>query len=162
MSKKLYFCESCDKTGKNTEALGTEYFTKENLDYRKGYIYEKSCKGNTSVCPYCNNELKIAEISEEDFVVLGNTSNDNRQLLDAMVDLHKKDVIEYELKMSQFRNQYEQSQREEKQEKESGNQVKCPKCGCTDIQIVPHKWSLLTGFLTNKTDRVCVNCKHKF
>lgn len=41
-------------------------------------------------------------------------------------------------------------------------QVKCPKCGSTNIQIVPRKWSLLTGFLTNKTDRVCVNCKHKF
>ncbi|MBQ2882693.1 MAG: zinc ribbon domain-containing protein [Alphaproteobacteria bacterium] len=38
----------------------------------------------------------------------------------------------------------------------------CPKCGSTNIQIVPRKWSLLTGIFTNKTDRVCVNCKHKF
>lgn len=38
----------------------------------------------------------------------------------------------------------------------------CPKCGSTNIQMVPRKWSLLTGFMTNKTDRVCVNCKHKF
>lgn len=42
------------------------------------------------------------------------------------------------------------------------NIPRCPKCGSTNIQIVPRKWSLLTGFLTNKTDRVCVNCKHKF
>ena len=42
------------------------------------------------------------------------------------------------------------------------NQVKCPKCGSTQIQMIPRKWSLLTGFLTNKVDRVCVNCKHKF
>lgn len=38
----------------------------------------------------------------------------------------------------------------------------CPKCGSTNIQIVPRKWSLLTGIFTNKTDRVCVNCKYKW
>lgn len=42
------------------------------------------------------------------------------------------------------------------------NQPKCPKCGSTSIQIVPRKWSLLTGFRTNQADRVCVNCKHKW
>lgn len=41
-------------------------------------------------------------------------------------------------------------------------QVSCPKCGSTQIQAVMRKWSLLTGFLTNKVDRVCLNCKHKF
>ena len=38
----------------------------------------------------------------------------------------------------------------------------CPKCSSTNIQIVPRKWSLLTGIFTNKMDRVCVNCKHKW
>ena len=38
----------------------------------------------------------------------------------------------------------------------------CPKCGSTNIQIVPRKWSLLTGIFTNATDRVCVNCKCKW
>ena len=42
------------------------------------------------------------------------------------------------------------------------NTPKCPKCGSTSIQIVPRKWSLLGGFATKKTDRVCVNCKHKW
>lgn len=41
-------------------------------------------------------------------------------------------------------------------------QVKCPKCGSTQIQIVPRRWSPMTGFLTNKTDRVCMKCMHKF
>ena len=44
----------------------------------------------------------------------------------------------------------------------SENIIKCPWCGSTQIQMVPRKWSLLTGFLTNKVDRVCVNCKKKF
>lgn len=46
-------------------------------------------------------------------------------------------------------------------EKET-NVLHCPKCKSSNIQIVPRKWSILSGFLTNKIDRVCVNCKHKF
>ena len=42
------------------------------------------------------------------------------------------------------------------------NIILCPKCSSTNIQIVPRKWSLLTGIFTNATDRVCVNCKYKF
>lgn len=42
------------------------------------------------------------------------------------------------------------------------NIPRCPKCGSTQIQIVPRKWSLLAGFATRKTDRVCVNCKHRW
>ena len=29
-------------------------------------------------------------------------------------------------------------------------------------QMVPRKWSPLTGFLTNKVDRVCVKCKTRY
>ena len=42
------------------------------------------------------------------------------------------------------------------------NAVKCPRCGSTQVQLVQRKWNLLTGFLTNKIDRVCVACKTKF
>lgn len=42
------------------------------------------------------------------------------------------------------------------------NAVRCPKCGSTQIQIVNRRYSLLTGFLTNKVDRVCINCKYKW
>ncbi len=42
------------------------------------------------------------------------------------------------------------------------NTPKCPKCGSTNIQLVKRKWSPLMGFMTNKVDRVCVNCKNKF
>lgn len=38
----------------------------------------------------------------------------------------------------------------------------CPKCGSTQIQVVSRKWSLFTGVLTNKIDRVCLKCKNKF
>ena len=40
--------------------------------------------------------------------------------------------------------------------------VKCPKCGSTQIQMVQRKWTPIMGIFTNKVDRVCMNCKHKF
>ena len=40
--------------------------------------------------------------------------------------------------------------------------VQCPYCFSSEIQIIPRKFSLLTGFATNKFDRVCLRCKRKF
>lgn len=36
----------------------------------------------------------------------------------------------------------------------------CPKCAGTNFTPVPRKWSLLTGFMTNKVDMVCNKCGH--
>lgn len=41
-------------------------------------------------------------------------------------------------------------------------QIRCPKCMSTQFQLVPRKFSLLTGFATNKFDRMCVMCKKRF
>ena len=40
--------------------------------------------------------------------------------------------------------------------------VRCPRCKSTQIQMVPRKFSLLTGFATNKFDRMCVRCQKRF
>ncbi len=37
--------------------------------------------------------------------------------------------------------------------------VKCPYCFSSEVQIIPRKFSLLTGFATNKFDRVCLRLK---
>lgn len=42
------------------------------------------------------------------------------------------------------------------------SQIRCPRCYSTEIQLVPRKVSLLTGFATNKFDRMCVRCQKKF
>lgn len=44
----------------------------------------------------------------------------------------------------------------------SPQKVRCPRCRSTEIQMVPRKFSLLTGFATNKIDRVCVRCQKRF
>ena len=84
----------------------------------------------------------------------------------------KKQIRDYNLIKTNFRQYQEQVIRKEDLEKaktqarltaqKSSNQVRCPKCGSTNIQLVNRKWSPLTGFMTNKVDRVCVNCKNRF
>lgn len=41
-------------------------------------------------------------------------------------------------------------------------ETRCPRCGSKEIQLVPRKFSMLTGFATNRYDRMCVYCKKKF
>lgn len=40
--------------------------------------------------------------------------------------------------------------------------TQCPYCRSTEIQLVPKKFSILTGFATNSYNRVCVRCQRKF
>lgn len=42
------------------------------------------------------------------------------------------------------------------------SEIRCPRCFSTDFQLVPKKFSLLTGFATNRVDRVCVKCMKRF
>ncbi len=44
----------------------------------------------------------------------------------------------------------------------SPDMVRCPRCRSTQVQMVPRKFSLLTGFATNRIDRVCVRCQKRF
>ncbi len=44
----------------------------------------------------------------------------------------------------------------------TSSKTRCPRCHSTEIQLVPRKFSLLTGFATNRFDRMCVRCQKKF
>ena len=138
MRKKIFFCKSCANTGENLKDLVPENFTENQLNFYKGYIDEQEfISDNKSICPFCSGELTEAEITGSDYTILEEVTCSNRQLLDAMVDLHKKDIIEYELKMSQFRNQYEQGQQTQKQESSSNSNLpKCPYCNSTDLKKI--------------------------
>lgn len=144
---KIQFCPMCKK---EDEKVGISYAQGFLLD--EDELYE--------ICPDCGyKELITYNISNEDVTTICDISKDPT-FLEAMIKLKETDIIEYESRMSQFRSQV--AQQKAASETANKNTIKCPKCGSTNIQIVPRKWSLLTGFMTNKTDRVCVNCKHKF
>lgn len=46
--------------------------------------------------------------------------------------------------------------------KKSPAKVRCPRCGSSEIQLVPRKYGLMTGFATSKCDRMCLRCMKKF
>lgn len=41
-------------------------------------------------------------------------------------------------------------------------EIRCPYCFSREAQLVPKKFSILTGFATNSYNRVCIRCKRKF
>lgn len=121
-----------------------------------GYVYEGQTPPNP--CPVCkfNNTLV-----DEDMDILQQLRC-SQQLTEAMLDLRDKDVIEYELKMSQFRTQYEQQKQIQKQATQQSNTTTtCPRCGNTTFTPMKKKWSMLTGFATNQVELVCNNCGYK-
>lgn len=81
-----------------------------------------------------------------------------------LINIDKDELINYDKSEIEKINKHEEiiNSKNTTTPKKISNKVTCPFCGSTQIQLVGKKWSLLTGFLTNKVDRVCVACKKKF
>lgn len=87
----------------------------------------------------CGGKLIPMELEHEDYITLCEATTSvkntdlrvNWDLYNAMVELKKNDIIEYNLKMSQFRTQVQQ----QKQQQES-NVPKCPTCNSTDLKKI--------------------------
>lgn len=119
-------------------------------------------------CKKCGGEYIKMKMDYQDYITLcyiwsGINEPDYHvhwDLYNAMVDLKEKDIIEYNLKMSQFRTQVEQ---QKSSRIRNSNMPKCPKCGSTNISAGQRGYSLLTGFLgSGKTVNRCVNCGYKW
>lgn len=115
-------------------------------------------------CIYCEGDVIERNISCDDVDVLYEvTPIDNFEtVVEAMISLKEKDVIEYELKMSQFRNQVGQ-QKQIKAQLKPSNLPKCPRCGSTAITAGQRGWNLMWGFIgSSDTVNRCSNCGHKW
>lgn len=143
MSKYLKFCPNCRKHFNENDGIEEVYLP---------WLYDDDYE-----CPECESKIIDTKITVNEFSAIQDISN-TIGFLEAMIKLKETNPIEYQLKLSQFRAANTQTQKSSV----SSNQVKCPKCSSTNIQMVNRKWSFLRGFATNKVDRVCVNCKHKF
>lgn len=159
MKYNIKFCRNCYN---NKNSLAPE----NTREYYAGYMVCMKADKLSSMtkCPLCGQEGLIEKnITEDELDLIGNVSNYNRQLLEAMIDLHDKDIIEYELKMSQFRNQASQQNQQKVTQKQDSSKAKCPKCGSTDIGVTNRGYSLLTGFIgSGKAMNTCKNCGHKW
>lgn len=87
----------------------------------------------------CGGKLIPMELEHDDYITLCEATTSvkntdlrvNWDLYNAMVELKKNDIIEYNLKMSQFRTQVNQ----QKQQQES-SVPKCPTCGSTNLKKI--------------------------
>lgn len=90
-------------------------------------VYFNYLEDDVYTCPNCGNNLTDTVMDEEDSFILCNISRD-QSFLESMILLKEKDLIEYQLKMSQFKYQCEQHKNE--------NVPRCPTCGSTDIEKI--------------------------
>lgn len=184
MSDTIYYCESCNKTKKNVldeieacrqrggnENTINSIYTQKYIEFWKGFITKHDFKEGQpkDVCPYCGGKLIDTNFPYDDIFVFAGGLDYNRPLLEAMIELHNKDIIEYELKMGQFRKQVEDKKQQQRQDREQrDNTPKCPTCGSTDIEKISTTSKVVGGALfglfssnVRKTMH-CKNCGYKW
>lgn len=154
---KLFICPTCIQTHRQDK--GDIIFS------YKGY-WTMLNASKDSLCPKCNDVLQESPISKKDFSIIARISTD-RDFIQAMMDLKEKDIIEYQLKLSQFKEQVEnkkQAQQQAKIQKQiEENVIKCPRCGCSDIGVTNRGHSLVWGFIgSGEARNVCKKCGHKW
>lgn len=130
----VMFCSNCNKTGLNQFAILLGNGKKSN--FHKGFLYPFEFENKPiDICPYCKNSIEDTNLSEDDFDLIEEVSDSDRQFLEAMIDLKKKDPIEYQLKMSQFKANLKQQEQVQESRVEE-NKPRCPTCGSTNIQKI--------------------------
>ena len=143
----IKFCKKCHDE-KKIRYWGDKY----------GYLW--TLTDDAKICPDCQSNLVDIDFPALDLKILSKIS-DSTDFYDAMIKLHDDDIIEYELKMSQFRSQVEAKEAEEERKKAEESKPRCPKCGSTNITAGQRGYSFWTGFLgSNKTVNRCSNCGH--
>ena len=134
-------------------------------------------QGNADVCPVCGGELQD-EDEHPDWITwyyYGHKRDNGKtaSLRDKPIDLTQHGDVFFLIKEFKAPPESVCGLEEVKRilrtyvpdafvNQTSSETVHCPYCNSTDIKIVPKKFSLLTGFATNKLERVCAKCMRKF
>jgi len=115
-----------------------------------GFFGEKYGESN---CPVCGDHLIFPDIEPHDFEVM--TKDEKEEYKKAL-----RNNVELDPQLVAKRIAYIAKQRSE-----NITLVKavprCQKCGSTKFTPVRKKFSILTGFATNKVDLICNNCGTK-
>lgn len=87
-------------------------------------------------CNKCEKEtLQITSMTAEEFGILCIVAPNDNEFCSLMIDLKEKDLIEYQLKMSQFKTQIQQQESIKKQQSEQ-SKVRCPYCKSTNVKKI--------------------------
>lgn len=131
-SEYVKFCPVCNETRQNMEWCDDEKLK----EFSKGYHNVLVPKEGLTICPACKKGiLEDSVLTHDEFNLIEDVSDSDRQFLEAMIDLKKKDPIEYQLKMSQFKANLKQQESSKKVE-EDNNTPHCPYCNSTNIKKI--------------------------
>lgn len=114
-------------------------------------------------CSFCGENVIDTHITEIEYWDWKGPIEKRHALDEQLIDQYARNSGAFDEALFQKRKaKVAEANAERRRMNEEATTPKCPSCGSTSIHVVPRKWSVLTGFLTNKVDRVCVNCKHKW
>ena len=148
-------------------ALGKVMYEKNPNEYCGYWICDEYGPDN-NLCMKCGNSLEEINLENREFAQIQRISKNPDYIL-AMNDLKGKDIIEFESKMENIRQQLSDRDNQAKVQRETVKQVEerkqnthhCPKCNGTNFTPVRKKYGLLMGFATNKVELVCNNCGYR-
>lgn len=147
MSNFVRLCKACkSKSNENSSLRGCGYST---------YLEE-----NNFTCEICGNKVIDLKMHSVDYKILTEIS-DEPKFIESMIELHDTDIIEYESKMSQFRNQVSQKE-------QHSNIPKCPTCNSTKlskVSAISKAGSVfMFGLLSQKVKKTwhCDNCGYEW
>ncbi len=126
MQTYMRICPICAKEDKR-ESYHSKIYVPGWIDY---YIDEASAEG-TSCGEHPNQKLIKSLITCEEFQILRKVSNDP-SFVQAMDELKAKDIIEFNLKMAQFKSQVSQ----QKSTEQENDVLRCPNCNSTNIKSI--------------------------
>lgn len=155
-------CETCTKWGSPVELveIPTPEDVRLTMDSHAKYCpkcgeyykYEISMRDD---CVICSTKLNEADFTNEDAWYGSGQAKDIPAWRKAVIEtnpLFDKDANDRRIENVNFRLTIAAQ----------SNEPKCPKCGSHNFQMVARNWSAMTGFFTNKVDRVCTRCKARF
>lgn len=137
-------------------------------------------KNSENICLVCGGRLDVGNVDTDEhsdwitWYYYGFKNSSNSCLHDKPIDLEKRGDVYYLIKEFQApprdaNGNCDAAKRELRKyvpeafaEAKTVPKVQCPYCFGTEIQLIPKKLSILTGFATNSYNRVCVRCQRKF
>lgn len=139
----IKFCKKCqDEGAKNCPS---------------GYYF--GWKDSVTQCPNCGGNMIDIDFPAKDLATIEEISEDTA-FIEAMIKLHDENIVDYELKMSQFRNQVQQQEQTKEKSKPH-----CPTCGSTNIKPITGTERAASiiglGIFSKKINKTykCLNCK---
>lgn len=143
-------------------------------------IFKEELLGDATICPVCGESLDDGGEETKDWVTwyyYGFKSNNGKttSLRSEPIDLNEFGHIYFLIKEFKAPPRDPVTGSEEAKKilrtyvpdafvfpKDPTPSIMCPRCFSTEFQLVPKKFSLLTGFATNAYSRVCNKCGRKF